>query len=95
MTGFFCFLGGLGLGILYIALLWGVVIRLPKIRHKGAWLMISAFVRLALVFMGLVILAQKDIGRFTWAFAGFLLVRFVAIRYEKKKIQALLKGING
>ena len=95
VTAFLCFLGGCLLGGVYVALLWGTVLKMPKIRRKGLWLAGSVFVRLVVVFLGLIQKYKKEMGRFTWAFAGFLLVRFCAITYEKKKIQALLKDYHG
>ena len=95
MTSVLCFLGGCILGVIYVALLWGTVLKLPKVQHKGGWLMVSAFLRLIVVFIGMILLSQKNIERFTWTFAGFLLVRFAVITYEKKKIQEVLKSLHG
>ena len=95
MTAFLCFLVGCLLGGVYVALLWGTVLKMSKIRRKELWLIGSVFVRLMVVFLGLILISQKEIGRFTWAFAGFLVVRFCAITYEKKKIRELLKDYHG
>ena len=95
MTYLWCFLGGTVLGAFYVACLWGAVVALPKIRRKTLWLMTGILLRLMLLFLGLLWLSQKDIGRFSVAFAGFLLVRFCALTYEKKKIREVLKNLHG
>ena len=80
-----CLIYGLVLGLIYLGLLWITIRSLPRIRHKGLALFLSATIRLCLFLMGAICLSQQNPARFLWIVLGFIVTRFVLLGLIKTK----------
>lgn len=79
-TIIFSLLAGAGLGLVYFLGLWATVRRLPTLRWAPLWLLVSLFVRLAILLGGLYWIGGGDWRRFVAALAGIVLVRLALTR---------------
>lgn len=74
---------GVILGMVYMYLLWMTVQTLPKVRHKGIFLFISAVLRIFLLIFGAIALSQNHAGRFIIIFCGVISLRLFVLRFTK------------
>lgn len=79
LTSAFAF--GAGLGLLYFFGLWSTVRRLPLLPWAPLWLLLSLFLRLALLLGGLYWIGAGDWRRYVAALLGIILVRLVLTRW--------------
>lgn len=82
---FICLIYGLLLSLIYLGLLWMTIRSLPRIRHKGLALFLSAVVRLSLFLIGAVVLSGQNPACFLWIVAGFIITRFILLGFAKPK----------
>ena len=73
-------LAGAGLGLLYAAALWWTVRRLATAPQPVLWIVGSYYLRLAGLGLGLYLVMAGSLARLAAAFAGFVLVRLLAVR---------------
>ena len=83
---------GLGLGLVYMYLLWKTVLYLPKAAHKGRLLFISAVLRIFFLIFFATILSFGETSRFLLIIIGFIIARLLVERQVKKSIQELTKN---
>ncbi len=74
---------GAGLGAIYMYLLWLTVQTLPKVKHRGLFLFISAISRIFLLIFGALALSQDHAGRFIIIFCGIIALRLFVLRFTK------------
>ena len=77
---------GSGLGLFYFGGLWWVLNRFAEEKASQALVLISLFLRNALVFGGFVLIAviNGSLPNILSALAGFVLIKLVMIRSKKK-----------
>ena len=78
-----CIVTGILIGIAYEYLLWLSIKTLPKIKHKGLWLLFTTAVRLFLLLFPAVVMAKENIARFLWIIFAFLVTRWLIINSMK------------
>ena len=78
---------GLILGCIYLFLLWKTLLKLPKIKHKGNFLFISAVIRICLLIFGALYFSFGNAAAFLLIFIGFVLSRLIVLKYVKASIQ--------
>ncbi len=77
---------GIITSIIYLFLLWKTLILLPKIKHKGNFLFLSAIIRLALLIFIALYFSFENGARFLLIFIGFILTRLIITKYVKQSI---------
>lgn len=82
-------LTGLGLGLVYMYLLWKTVLYLPKAVHKGRFLFISAALRIFFLIFFATVFSFGEASRFLLIIIGFIIARLLVERRVKKSIQEL------
>lgn len=78
---------GLILGCIYLFLLWQTLLKLPKIKHKGNFLFISAVVRISLLIFVALYFSFENGAAFLLIFIGFIMTRLIITKYVKASIQ--------
>lgn len=78
---------GIILGAIYLFLLWKTLMILPKIKHKGNFLFLSAIVRLAVLIFTALYFSFENGARFLLIFIGFILCRLIIMKYVKASIR--------
>ncbi|MBO7257805.1 MAG: hypothetical protein J6V11_02570 [Alphaproteobacteria bacterium] len=79
---------GIGIvsGLIYLFLLWQTLLKLPKIKHKGNFLFISAVIRLSLLIFTAIYFSFDNATRFLLIIIGFIIARVITIKYVKNAI---------
>lgn len=85
-------IAGLGLGLIYMYLLWKTVLYLPKATHKGRFLFISAVLRIFCLIFFATFLSFGEASRFLLIIIGFIIARLLVERQVKKSIHELTKN---
>ncbi|MBP5344299.1 MAG: hypothetical protein J6Y85_04435 [Alphaproteobacteria bacterium] len=78
-----CIITGILIGIAYEYLLWLSIKTLPKIKHKGLWLLFTTAARLFLLLFTAVVMAKENVARFLWIIFAFLVTRWIVINIAK------------
>ncbi len=86
------FAAGAGLGGAYLWLLWRGTAALAGARTPGRTALAGAGLRIALVAGGLWVIGAGAPLRLLVALAGFLLVRQLAVRHVRRRLQARRHG---
>ncbi len=74
---------GAGLGLVYMYLLWKTVQTLPRVKHKGLFLFLSAVLRIFLLIFGAIVLSQDHVGKFLIIICGVWTMRLIVLRFTK------------
>lgn len=77
---------GIILAIIYLFLLWKTLMLLPKIKHKGNFLFLSAVIRLSLLIFTAIYFSFENGARFLLIFIGFIITRLIVTKYVKASI---------
>lgn len=80
---------GIILSLIYLFLLWKTLVVLPKIKHKGNFLFLSAIVRLALLIFAATYFSFENGARFLLIFIGFILTRLIVTKYVKTSVRKI------
>ena len=78
-----CIATGIIIGMAYEYLLWLTIKALPKIKHKGLWLLFTTAARLFLLLFTAVAMAHENVARFLWIIFAFLITRWTIINFAK------------
>ena len=89
---FLSLITGLGLGLIYMYLLWKTVLYLPKVKSKGRFLFLSAALRIFFLIFFATVLSFGEASRFLLVFIGFILARLLVERQVKKSIVQLAQN---
>ncbi|MGN1063448.1 MAG: ATP synthase subunit I [Alphaproteobacteria bacterium] len=84
-------IGGL-LGLIYLFLLWQTLLKLPKIKHKGNFLFLSAVIRLALLIFTAIYFSFNNGTRFILIIVGFIIARLIVMKYVKASLKRVREG---
>ena len=76
----YALMAGIILGALYFGGLWVTVNRLPKARHPALLVLLSYFLRIALLMGGFYLVMDENWLPLTVCVAGFLAMRYLAVR---------------
>ncbi len=80
---------GIGLGLVYMYLLWQTVVYLPKIQKKGRFLFFSAAARIFMLVFCATVLSFGEATRFLLIIVGFIIARLLVEKRIKKEIAQL------
>lgn len=73
-------MGGFALGLIYFAVLWITIQRLPVSRHPAVLSLRSLLVRLVVALVGFYLIGAGDWRRFLLALGGFIAARLFLVR---------------
>lgn len=72
------------LGLIYLYLLWQTVQILPRVKYKGAFLFLSAVLRLFLLIFAALLVAGDSAGKFLLMILSALVIRRIVLSFVKK-----------